>query len=125
MKGRTKVKHLSKFEEAKAKWEAQQIQVLIDDDEVPGKAEVLELERVKQVLKSLDVPVKIIIDGKYYKIRLRQKVPYKKYKEILTQLQSLAHAHWSKEEKAILLSRYQIPETEVPEVPIIKVGAKG
>ncbi|WP_223211901.1 hypothetical protein [Thermococcus henrietii] len=116
-----------KLEHARAEWEAQKIQVLVEDDEVPEGYEVaLELEDLVNYLEGLEVPTKVIIDQDVYRVKLRKKVPYDRYKEILSGLNALSHARWDKKARAILVDRTRPlpPEEEVIEVEEIIITPK-
>jgi len=114
-----------KLEHARAEWEAQKVQVLIEDDEVPeGHELALPLEDLVNYLESLEVPSKVIVDLDVYKVKLRKKVPYDRYKEILEGLRKLSWARWDRKARAILVDRTRPlpPEEEVIEVPVIVPG---
>jgi len=112
-----------KLEHARAEWEAQKIQVLVEDDEVPeGHELALPLEDLVSYLEGLEVPSRVIIDLDVYKVKLRKKVPYDRYKEILSGLNALSHARWDKKARAILVDRVkEIPEEEQLEVEEIVI----
>jgi len=114
-----------KLEHARAEWEAQKVQVLIEDDEVPEGHEVaLKLEDLVNYLEGLEVPSRVIVDLDVYKVKFRKKVPYDRYKEILAGLNGLSRARWDKKARAILVDRTRPlpPEEEVIEVPVIVPG---
>ncbi|MEO2152073.1 MAG: hypothetical protein ABGW50_05395 [Thermococcus sp.] len=116
-----------KLEHARAEWEAQKVQVLIEDDEVPEGHEVaLKLEDLMNYLEGLEVPSRVIVDLDVYKVKLRKKVPYDRYKEILSGLNSLSRAKWDKKARAILVDRTRPlpPEEEVIEVEEIIITPK-
>lgn len=113
-----------KLEHARVEWEAQKVQVLIEDDEVPPGHEVaLKLEDLVNYLEGLEVPSKVIIDSEVYKVKLRKKVPYDHYKEILAGLNALSHARWDKKARAILVDRTKEMEEQL-EVEEIVVAPK-
>jgi len=112
-------------EEARAEWEAQKVQVLIEDDEIPpGHELALPLEDLVSYLEGLEVPSRVIVDLDVYKVKLRKKVPYDRYKEILEGLRKLSWARWDRKARAILVDRTRPlpPEEEVIEVPVIVPG---
>ena len=113
-----------KLEEKRAEWEAQKVQVMIEDDEVPeGHELALPLEDLVNYLETLEGPSRVIIDSEVYKVKLRERVSYDRYKEILSGLRTLSHARWDKRAKAILVDRTRpLPPEEVPEVPVIVPG---
>jgi len=112
-----------KLEHARAEWESQKVQVLIEDDDVPEGHEVaLKLEDLVNYLETLEVPSRVIIDSEVYKVKLRERVSYDRYKEILSGLNALSHARWDKKARAILVERTKEKAEEVPEVPVIVPG---
>ena len=116
-----------KLEEARAEWEAQKVQVLIEDDEIPpGHELALSLEDLVSYLESLEVPSKVIVDLDVYRVKLRRKVSYDRYREILEGLRKLSWARWDKQSRAILVDRTRSlpPEEEVIEVEEIVVAPK-
>ena len=56
---------MAKIAEAKKAWKARKVQVLVEDPEVPTR---------------------VIISGRTYKVKLRKRVEYSKYKDTLKQL---------------------------------------
>ncbi|ACS33173.1 Hypothetical protein TGAM_0671 [Thermococcus gammatolerans EJ3] len=110
-----------KLEYARAEWEAQKVQILIENDEVPEGHEVaLELKDLVSYLESLEIPTRVVIDSEVYKVKLRKKVPYDRYREILAGLNNLSHARWDKKARAILVDRTREMEEqlEVEEIVI-------
>ena len=95
---------------AMAEWEAKHVQVLIDDDEVPEGAAVLPLESLIEFLEQQDIPTKIIIASEYYKIKLRKRVPYEKYKKFVSVLHDFVKIKpvWDKSEHVIKIRRWKV-----------------
>lgn len=113
-----------KLEEARTRWAARKVQVLIEDDEVPdGYRLKLPLEDLESYLETVSVPTKVYVTPKAYKVKLRKRVDREEYNEILNGLNTLAPAHWDREARAIIVARVEeIPEEEQLEVPIIVPG---
>jgi len=113
-----------KLKEKRAEWEAQKVQVLVEDDEIPpGHELALPLEDLMSYLEALEVPTRVVIDLDVYKVKLRERVSYERYKEILSGLKTLSHARWDKRARVILIDRTRpLPPEEVPEVPVIVPG---
>ena len=115
-----------KLEEKRAEWEARKVQVLINDDEIPpGHELALALEDLVSYLESLEVPTRVVIDLDIYRVKLRERVSYDRYKEILEGLRRLSWARWDRKARAILVDRTRplpVEEEEVIEVPVIVPG---
>ncbi len=113
-----------KVQEAREKWEAQKVQVLIEDDEIPENHEIaLPLEDLVNYLEGLEVPTRVVVALDAYRVKLRKKVPYEEYKEILEGLRKLSWARWDRKARAIIVDRTrEKPAEEVPEVPVIVPG---
>ena len=94
---------------AMAKWNAQHVQVLIDDDSIPPGAQYLPLEELVNFLEQQDIPTKIIIAGEFYKIKLRERVSYTKYKEFISAFRNFLGFKplWDREEKALKIRRWR------------------
>ncbi|ALM74867.1 hypothetical protein [Thermococcus barophilus] len=104
-------------------WKSRKIQVLIDDDDVPENAHYLPLEKLVDFFDEHDIPVAIFIDGEHYKIRLRRHLSYAQYRWLVGELEKIAgEVSWDRENKMLIVRRYSLPESEVPEVPVIQPG---
>ncbi len=116
-----------KVQEAREKWEARKVQVLIEDDEIPENAtNVLELERLQTVLEGAPAPSRVYVDGKVYKVKLRKRVSREEYKALMGELEKLGRAWWDRNERVIKVLRYEEAEAEeeVLEVEEIVVAPK-
>ncbi|WP_324734924.1 hypothetical protein VFC49_06910 [Thermococcus sp. SY098] len=98
---------------AMAEWNAQHVQVLIDDDEIPSDAQYLPLESLIEFLEQQPIPVRVHIAGENYLIRLRKHVPYEEFKEFIYSLSDFLRrghwvkAEWSREKRAIVVKRWR------------------
>jgi len=98
---------------ALAEWEAQKVQVLIDDDDIPENAHYLPLESLVEFLEQQKIPTKVIVSGEDYLIRLRKRVPYEEFKEFIYSLSDFLRrghwvkAEWSREKRAIVVKRWR------------------
>jgi hypothetical protein len=66
---------------AMAEWNAQHVQVLIDDDSIPKNAHYLPLESLIEFLESQKVPTKVIVSGENYIIKLRKYVSWNDFRD--------------------------------------------
>jgi len=118
-----------KVAKAKEMWRAQKVQVLVNDDEVPeGHEIVLQLGELTAFLEGIEVPTKVVVDGQYYKVKLRKRVPYESYQEILSGLNGLSSARWDRNERAILVKRSEereFDDIEESEVEYIVIAPEG
>jgi len=94
---------------AMAEWNAQHVQVLIDDDSIPENAHYLPLESLVEFLEQQSIPTKVIIAGKFYKIKLRERVPYSEYKEFILAFKDFLGFKplWDREEKVLKIRRWR------------------
>jgi len=108
---------VAKIAEARKAWKARKVQVLVEDPEIPDGYELrLELGKLEQYLEGLEVPTRVIISGRVYKVKLRKYVEHARYREILDGLNSLAPARWSREDRAIIVTRaVEVQQQEEPE----------
>ncbi len=120
---------VAKIAEARKAWKARKVQVLVEDPEIPDGYELrLEFEKLEQYLEGLEVPTRVIISGRVYKVKLRKYVEHARYQEILDGLNSLAPARWSREDRAIIVTRavevqQQEPEEEL-DIEVIVIPKK-
>ena len=104
-------------------WKSRKIQILIDDDEIPENAEYVPLEKLVDLFDEHDIPVAIFIDGEHYRIRLRRHLSYSQYKWLVGELKKMTgEVSWDRESKMLIVRRYSLPESEVPEVPVLIPG---
>ncbi len=94
---------------AMAEWNAQHVQVLIDDDDIPEGVRYLPLEELVDFLEGQDIPTKIIIAGEFYKIKLRKRVPYEKYQQFILAFKEFLGFKplWDRREKVLKIRRWR------------------
>lgn len=94
---------------AMREWNAQHVQVLIEDDDIPPGAQYLPLEELVNFLEQQDIPTKIIIAGEYYKVKLRRRVPYEKYKGFVAAFKEFLGFKplWDRKEKVLKIKRWR------------------
>lgn len=108
---------------AMREWKSRKIQVLIDDDEIPENAEYVPLEKLVDFFDKHNIPVAIFIDGEHYKTRLRKHLSYAQYRWLVGELKKIAgEVSWDRESKMLIVRRYSLLESEVPEVPVLVPG---
>ena len=99
---------LSQLEQARLEWEAKQIQVLIDNDDVPEGAAVLPLEELVNFLEEQEFPTKVYVDGEFYKIKLRERLPYREYRQFMDALNGFVKAEYDRRERVIRIRRWRM-----------------
>lgn len=95
-----------------AEWNAQHVQVLIDDDDIPEGVRYLPLESLIEFLEQREIPTRIIIAGEYYKVKLRKRVPYEEYRQFVTAFKEFLGFKplWDREEKVLKIRRWRLAD---------------
>ena len=98
---------------AMAEWNAQHVQVLIDDDSIPKNAHYLPLESLVEFLESQKIPTKVIVSGENYIIKLRKYVSWSDFRDFRDELiKFLRQGQWiapeySRKEKGFVVRRWR------------------
>lgn len=86
-------------ERALVEWKSRHVQVLIDDDSIDERLArfVLDFDKLVNFLEQQEVPTKVVIDGRFYYIKLRRYLGWGAFKEFSEALNDfLRKQNWSK-----------------------------